>query len=97
MRQSALFETVPIAVNAVRLFVDGHYDIGGVQTLCVAGMWLVQFAHPARGQKVRTYCIPDDVFREGYRPTDTASEAMWTERTTKIHPVWPSGEPTKLN
>ncbi len=97
MVKFSAFQTVPIAVKAVRLFLDGWYDIGGKPTLCKAGMWLVELADPARGQKVNRFCIPDDVFREGYRPTDSESEDMWKERTAKIHPVWPSGEPIDLN
>lgn len=97
MRESAEFETAPIQVNAVRLFVDGWYTINGKEKWCVAGMWLVQLAHPKRGSRVTMLCVPDDVFREGYRPTDTASEAMWKERTSKIHPVWPDGKPIDLN
>jgi hypothetical protein len=91
------FKTVPIAVKAVRVFTDGYYDIGGKARLCPAGTWLVELAHPAKGQPITRLCIPDDVFREGYRPSDSASEAMWKEQTNTIHPVWPDGKPTTLN
>jgi hypothetical protein len=86
------FQTVPIAVKARRLYVDGWYDISGKPRLCPAGTWIVQVV--GGNQQL---CIPDDVFREGYRPTDTKSEAMWKEQTNKIHPVWPNGSPIALN
>jgi hypothetical protein len=98
MRNSGAFETVPIKVQAVRLFVDGWYDICGKPKLCSAGSWLVQLQGGRPGEN-QLLCVPDDVFREGYRPTDTQSEAMWLERTNKIHPVWPTDDakPIKLN
>ena len=97
MEKFGQFQTVPIGVKAVRLWIDGWYDIGGKPKLCPAGCWLVELAAPARGQRVTRFCIPDDVFREGYRPTDTESESMWTESPKGLHPVWPDGKPTQLN
>ena len=96
MVKFSAFQTVPIAVKATRLFLDGWYDIGGAPKRCPAGTWLVELAHPAKGQKVHRFCLPDDVFREAYRPTDSESEAVWKERTDKIHPVWPDGNPIEL-
>ena len=87
------FQTVPIAVRARRLYLDGYYEICGKAQFCLAGTWIVQAVH-GNGEQ---YCIPDDVFREGYRPTDTKSEAMWKESTKKIYPVWPDGKPISLN
>jgi hypothetical protein len=97
MEKFGAFSTVPIAVKAVRLWVDGYYDIGGKGRLCPAGSWLVELADTPRGHPSTRFCIPDDVFREGYRPTDTESESMWTEQTKSILPQWPNGEPIKLN
>lgn len=95
MRESGNFETVPIAVRAVRLFTDGFHEIAGRMKLCPAGAWLVK----VKGRNAQQLCIPDDRFREGFRPTDTQSEAMWTEKTKKIYPIWPTEDasPIKLS
>ena len=98
MRESGAFETVPIKIQALRLFIGGWYDICGQRKWCPAGTWLVRIAG-GRASQNQQLCIPDDVFREGYRPTDTQSEAMWTERTDKIYPIWPTDDakPIKLS
>jgi hypothetical protein len=89
----ATFETVPRKVKARRLFVDEQHMVSGVYRTCPAGMWLVK----AEGGKGDLMLMPDDIFREGMRPTDTQSETAWKEQTKKIYPHWPDGKPIPLN
>jgi hypothetical protein len=95
MADFAEFTTVPIPIRARRLFVDGWYDISGKPKLCGAGTWIVQ----AVGGTGAQLNVPDDLFRQSYRPSDTKSEAMWLEQTNKVHPIWPTKDasPIKLH
>ncbi len=87
------FLSVPVAIKAKRMFVDSYQLVSGKNKRVPAGMWLVR-AKDGTGQQL---ALPDDVFREGYRPTDTASEAAWKETTNAIYPHWPSGSPILLS
>jgi hypothetical protein len=95
MADSAEFLSVPIPVRANRLFVDGWYDISGKPKFCGAGTWLVQAVNGTGAQ----LNVPDDLFRQSYRPADTKAEAMWKEQTNTVHPIWPTedGSPIKLH
>jgi len=94
MATTQRFIAVPETVEARRLFVDERLPIKGRWTNCPAGMWVV--TTESRAGKVN-FLYPDDRFREHWRPTDAASEAMWNEQTKKIYPQWPDGRPVPLN
>lgn len=93
MADMAEFLSVPRPVLARRLFADSWQQINGRPQFVPAGMWIVQ----AKGGTGEQLMVPDDVFREGYRPTDTKSEAIWSETTKKVYPHWPDGTPIDLN
>jgi hypothetical protein len=87
------FVSVPQAIRARRLFVDAHHTIAGRVKMVPAGMWLVE----AVGGTGQILAIPDDVFRERFRPTDTYSENMWKETTKTVRPIWPGSGPITLS
>ena len=89
----AVFVSVPRYVQARRLFVDSWEQINRREQFCPAGMWLVE----AVGGTGDQLLMPDDIFREQFRPTDTASETLWSETTKKVYPIWPDGNPIKLS
>lgn len=93
MAQMEKFLSVPQAVRARRLFVDGYDEINRRRALIPAGMWVVT----AVGGNGVQILMPDDVFRIQFRPTDAASEAMWKEQTKTVYPQWPDGEPIPLS
>ncbi len=95
MADYASFLTLPVAVNAFRCMIETYVQVGLKNVLVPRGVWVV-VAKKGTGQ---VFLVPDDVFREGYRPTDTKSEAFWNERTNKVWPVWPTKDasPIKLD
>jgi hypothetical protein len=93
MLEFAEFVTVPVAIEARRAFSDSYQLIGGVNKLVPAGMWILRAKNGTGNQMM----VPDDVFREGYRPTDTQSETAWNEATKKVYPIWPDGKPILLS
>jgi hypothetical protein len=93
MLDFADFVTVPVAIEARRAFSDSYQLIGGKNTLVVAGMWILKAKNGTGNQMM----VPDDVFREAYRPTDTKSETAWKEETKTVYPVWPDGKPILLS
>ena len=93
MADKQVFESVPRRIRARRMFVDSYQQINGKQERVPAGMWIIE-AIGGNGGQVR---VPDDVFREQFRPTDTASEALWKETTNAVYPHWPDGRPIVLS
>jgi hypothetical protein len=87
------FLSVPFPIKARRLFLDERHEISGKNQLVPAGMWLVK---AAKGTG-KMLAVPDDVFRESYRPTDTYSENMWKETTKTVRPIWPGSGPITLS
>lgn len=80
------FESRPIPVLAHRLFVDTPIAVPGEGVkYAQAGMWVVQ------GKGGAVLLVPDDIFREMYKPVTTAAEAMWKETTKTVWPIWPTG------
>ncbi len=92
MSTAEKFETRPMPCNAYRVFVDTPVLIHkeGVK-YAQAGMWVVE------GQYGALLLVPDDIFREMYRPTTTAAETMWKETTNKVWPIWPNGMGPETN
>jgi len=93
MAETNVFVSVPQHVKARRLFADQWETISGKRLLCPAGTWLVEAVNGAGDQ----LCMPDDIFRLQFRPTDTASESAWKETTNAIYPHWPDGKPILLS
>jgi hypothetical protein len=93
MAQTNTFQTVPRDVKARRLWIDQRIEINGRMVNAIAGMWVVE----AVGGKGDRLLMPDDIFRLGFRPTDSASEQEWYETTNNLWPVWPDGKPIPLH
>jgi hypothetical protein len=93
MEGSAVFLSVPMPVQARRLFVDSWVDLPAGRRLVPRGFWVLT---PTAGTG-QVYILPDDHFRHQFRPTDTASETLWNERTDQVYPQWPNGKPIPLS
>lgn len=92
MADFANFQTVPIAVKARRVWMDERIFIPGKgMTLVPKGCWIVELGGEEAGQGAMRLAVPDDVFREGYRPTDTRAEAVWKEKQSGVFNDWPDG------
>lgn len=86
MPQTEKFETRPITVQAYRVWVDTPVLIPGKGVRhATAGTWIVE------GQYGAQLIVPDDIFREMYRPMSTAAETLWKEETKKVWAIWPDG------
>ena len=91
----ARFETRPIGVVARRLWVDERVEVTGMRgqrsvVQGLAGMWEIR----GDGGGV-CLLLPDDIFREQYKPVDAQGDALWRETTRQIYPIWPDDHPDR--
>lgn len=78
------FEIRPWAVVCRRVWVDTPVDTLKGRKMALAGMWIVVSKTGA------SMILPDDIFRESYKPITSAAEAVWKENPGKgLHPMIP--------